>query len=112
MYETTLRFDETREWLEARLSHSFSIGGGSAFDEQRAPAQMIRSLLHSSLGCRISPRRRPFVVDLYNGLDAADVESPCRRGVVGTSAVLVGDFSNALDLCDTHRSATMAALSI
>jgi hypothetical protein len=42
------------------------------------------------------------VVDLYNGLDDTDVDSPYVRGVVGTPAILVGDFSNALDLCDSH----------
>ena len=53
-------------------------------------------------GRRITPRRQPFVVHLYNGLDAADVDSAYGRGVVGTPTFLVGNFSNGRDLCDSH----------
>ena len=54
-------------------------------------------------GCRISPRRGLFVVDLFNGRRAADDDSRFGRGVFVTSVILVGGFSNALDLCDSHH---------
>src|SRR5215218_11072776 len=56
-------------------------------------------------GCRTSPRPRPFVVEFSNGV--ADVRSSLtliRRtaeSLVVTDARLVGDFSNAIDLCDS-----------
>jgi hypothetical protein len=42
-----------------------------------------------------------LVVDHSNGLDAAHVDSAEAEGVGISSVILVGDFSNALDLCDS-----------
>ena len=62
-----------------------------------------RRTIASRRGCRISPPRRPFVVALSNDRAAAHGDSACGRGVGVASATLVGDLSNALDLCDSHR---------
>jgi hypothetical protein len=63
---------------------------------------LIARALAIACGCRISPRRRPFVVGLYNERCVALVDSACGRGVVVSSAALVVDISNAFDLCDSH----------
>jgi hypothetical protein len=72
-----------------------------------ASARMLRGVatetIASRRGCRISPRRQPFIVSLSNDRRVAHVDSACVRGVAVASAVLVGDISNALDLCDSHR---------
>jgi hypothetical protein len=53
-------------------------------------------------GCRISPRRRSFVVGLSNDSGGVRVDSACCRGAGIASTILVGDLYNALDLCDSH----------
>jgi hypothetical protein len=58
-----------------------------------------------TLGCRISQRRTPFVVDLYNGLEDAALDWPYGCGVVGTSAILVGGFQRPRLMRQPHARA-------
>jgi hypothetical protein len=52
-------------------------------------------------GCRIGPRRRPFVVDPSNHGGAAHIDSACGRVDGVASANVVVALSNALDFCDS-----------
>ena len=54
-------------------------------------------------GCRISPRPRPFVVDVSNGLGATRVDVAQGRSLVIAFGTAVGVLYNAVDLCDSLR---------
>jgi hypothetical protein len=56
----------------------------------------------TTLGCRISPRRRSFVVRRSNDRGAAHVDSAFRRGCRRRVHRLRWDISNVFDLCDSH----------
>ena len=57
----------------------------------------------SACGCRISPRRRPFVVGLSNDRRAAQDDSACVRGVAVASAVLGWGYLQRLRLMRQPR---------
>jgi hypothetical protein len=67
------------------------------------PPAPARAAPHAC-GCRISRRRRPFVVGLSKDRRATKVDSACGRAVAVAPAAPIGDFSNAFDLCDSHAS--------
>ena len=64
----------------------------------------------SSSWCRMSPRRRPFVVNLSNHGGAAHIDSRAAVWVGVASAIVVVALSNALDLCDSLRSLAVSGL--
>jgi hypothetical protein len=81
---------------------------GRAIGPHRAPAS-VESSSHAPViafhgGCRISPRRRPFVVHTSNGLAAANVDSAYGRGGRDRVCGPRWEIPNALDLCDSHAS--------
>ena len=61
----------------------------------------------SSSWCRMSPRRRPFVVNLSNHGGAAHIDSRAAVWVGVASAIVVVALFNALDLCDSRVSRTL-----
>jgi hypothetical protein len=81
--------------------HVLSDRTGRQPRRRRAPRGRSRAAA-IACGCRISPRRRAFIVSLSNDRRGAHVDSACVRGVGVMSAVLTVDISNALDLCDSH----------
>jgi hypothetical protein len=66
-------------------------------------ATKLSATVATRLGCRISPRRRPFVVDLSNHGGAAHIDSAYGRVGPRPSTIVVVALSNALDLCDSLR---------